>query len=311
MTAGLLTTNAVSAPERPAYWREVICATYVELDVEPRSRTTFSGSVLLSSWGRVRISHVESDGQVVRRRVADPSADCLVSLQLSGSGRVTQAGRTAVLSPGDFALYDTTRAYELAFDDPFDQIVIQFPRDALIGRNVHIDSAVARRCVGGSGAAAVAAAFAQSLFRHRDELPDSFRGRLGEQALDCVATALALSAGSTPTKSTMESFDRQRILSYIDANVTSADLSVAKVASAFGVSTRTLQKLFADDEAHLGERIHATRLARVRSALQDPLRSHHTIARIANDFGFTDPAHFSRAFRAAYGCTPSEFRHQR
>ncbi|OZD79350.1 hypothetical protein CH273_14085 [Rhodococcus sp. 05-339-2] len=29
---------------------------------------------------------------------------------------------------------------------------------------------------------------------------------------------------------------------------------------------------------------------------------------LAASWGFTDPAHFSRAFRARFGCTPKDFR---
>ncbi len=309
MAQGLLTTNDVDAADRPAFWREVICAAYVELDAEPLSRTSFSGSVTLSEWGDVRLSRVEADGQIVTRRVADRQSDCLVSIQMSGIGRVTQSGRTAVLKPGDLALYDTTRPYELAFDDPFDQIVMQFSRDSLISRNVHIESAVALCCAGQTGAGAVASSFAQTLLMHGHDLPDAFRGRLGLQALDCVAAALALMAGSMATKSAVHTFDRQRVLTFIDANLTNPNLSVGFIGRAFGISTRTLQKLFADDEVHLGEHIQRTRLSHARMALRDPLRSHQTIARIADEFGFSDAAHFSRAFRSAFGCTPREYRH--
>src|SRR4029453_5483843 len=40
-------------------------------------------------------------------------------------------GRTAELQPGDFALYDSTRPYELRFDGPFQQYVLMLPGPAL------------------------------------------------------------------------------------------------------------------------------------------------------------------------------------
>ncbi len=308
MPPELLTTDDVDIADRPLYWREVICATYVELDAEPVVRDSFSGSVTVSRWGDVRISQVVADGQVVTRRRSDPRADCLISLQLSGIGRVSQAGRTAILAPGDLALYDATHPYELAFDQPFQQIVVQFPREALIGRNVHIPSAVAKVCVGTSGAGAVASSFVKSLMTYGEGLPFDSRARLGQQAVDCAATALALVAGASATIDALLTSDRQRVLAYIDRNVADPNLSVSSIASAFGVSTRTLQKLFAHDEVHLSERIRLARLTRVRAALHDPLRAHQSISRIAEEFGFLIPAHFSRTFKAMYGSTPREFR---
>jgi len=307
MTSQLLTTDSVEPIDRFAYWREVICAVYVELDAEPTTSGPFSGSVAMAPWGSVRISSVSADGQIVKRAPGDRRSDCLVSLQVSGIGRVTQEGRTAILHPGDIALYDATRPYELAFDDPFSQIVIQFPREALIARNVHIESAVARHCSGGAGATGIATAFVRTLRRHEDDFRDEYRGRLGGQALDLIAMAIA-TTGSMASREAHRTYSRQRILNHVEEHIEEPDLSVGSIAAHFGVSTRSIQKLFADDELHLGDRIRRSRMERARLALQDPLRSHHTIAHIAYEHGYSDAAHFSRAFKAAYDCTPSEFR---
>ncbi|MGH3587840.1 MAG: cupin domain-containing protein, partial [Pseudonocardia sp.] len=55
----------------------------------------------------------------------------LVSIQTDGRGAVVQDGRTAALAPGDFALYDSTRPYELRFDGQFQQYVLMLPGPAL------------------------------------------------------------------------------------------------------------------------------------------------------------------------------------
>jgi AraC-like DNA-binding protein len=306
----MLTTETVSPVDRLDYWREVICAVYVQLDVEPVAREQFAGSVSLTSWGNTRISTVGSQGQIVNRRPGATTEDCLISLQVSGVGRVSQAGRTAILHPGDFALYDTTQPYQLTFDSNFDQIVLQFPREALIARNIHIESTVARACSGRKGVGAVTASFVHSLADHDDEIPDHHRTRLGEQVVDFAATSFSTVAGTVPTGDSVRAFNRQRILDFVDQNLHDPDLSVGLVAASFGVSTRTVQKLFADDAVPLSNRIRDARMARAKRALQDPLRSHQTITRIAHELGFGSSAQFSRAFKTACGCSPREFREQ-
>ena len=44
---------------------------------------------------------------------------------------VFQDGREAIVSAGQFVIYDTTRPYELRFDDSFSQTIFQMPRKLL------------------------------------------------------------------------------------------------------------------------------------------------------------------------------------
>lgn len=304
----LLTTNSVSTQDHFAYWREVICAVYVELDAEPVKQGTFDGSVDLSVWGDVRISRVAADGQVVSRRPGDPRADCLVSMQIEGHSRISQHGRVALLQPGDFALYDATQPYELAFDEAFEQIVLQFPRSWLISRGVCLESAVATTCPGASGPGALAGSFLRSLVDQSGSIGEDLRPRLGQQSIDLAATALAGLTGDQASVEAVRAFNRQRVLRYIDLMASDPSLSVGNVANHFQVSTRTLQKLFAEDEVHVAERIRLTRTERAKRSLRDPLCSGHTIARIAADCGFDSASHFARVFRSEVGCTPSSYR---
>jgi AraC-like DNA-binding protein len=304
----LLTTDVVEAHERFAYWRELICAVYVRLDAKQFGPDPFVGSVEVSELGELSLSRVRASAQVVTRRPSESGSDCLISVQVSGVGRVSQFGRTAELQPGDFALYDTTEPYELFFDRPFEQIVLKFPREVMTGRNVHIRSAAAVRCGGDVGAGAVASSFVQSLARHDGEVADGFRGRMGDQALDCVATSLASMVRSSATQEAVFEANRRRVLNYVEQHLRDPLLSVSSVAAGLGVSARTIQKLFADDELHLSERIRAARLQRAAGALRDPLLRHMTIASIAADTGFTGPESFSRSFRESYGCAPREYR---
>ncbi len=307
-SSDVLSTDDVAPPDRFAYWREVVCAVFVPLGVEQLPDRPLSGTVEVRRWEDVRLSHVTSSPQVVRHGTADPHDDCLISIQLRGRGRVSQGDRTAELVPGRFALYDATRPYELAFDDDFEQLVVQFPRDELLARNVVLDDTTAQACGGDHGLGAVASGFVRSLVEHGDDVPDHAVGRLGSQALDCLAAALAEVSGRRAAGDASSTAERQRVLDHIEANLADPSLSVTSLAAAMGRSTRSLQKLFEDDELHLSERIRRARLARARAALLDPLTSNRPVAAIAASVGLPDPAHFSRVFRSRYGCSPSELR---
>lgn len=50
------------------------------------------------------------------------------------------------------------------------------------------------------------------------------------------------------------------------------------------------------------------RLDGVKRALCEPQNARTTIGALASSWGFTDPAHLSRAFRTRFGCTAKDFR---
>ncbi|MBT8154665.1 hypothetical protein KMP13_12345 [Epibacterium ulvae] len=84
------------------------------------------------------ISRVAGLSHTVDRRKRDirsaSDAYFLLSLQTAESSRVTQFGKTALLCPGDMALYTSTDPYSLDLSDDFSQTVVQLPAAKLIDR---------------------------------------------------------------------------------------------------------------------------------------------------------------------------------
>jgi AraC-like DNA-binding protein len=80
------------------------------------------------------------------------------------------------------------------------------------------------------------------------------------------------------------------------------------VAAATGISVRYANTLLSQQGTSLERLIVARRLERCRRALEDPGQSHRTITEIAFAWGFSDPSHFNRRFKAEYGCAPRDYR---
>jgi AraC-like DNA-binding protein len=101
---------------------------------------------------------------------------------------------------------------------------------------------------------------------------------------------------------------REQVKAYAQAHLGDPRLGPESLARAHHVSTRYLQKLFAADGTTITEWIRRRRLEACRRDLCDPALAHEPISQIARRWALANPAHFSRVFRAAYGCTPSELR---
>lgn len=89
-------------------------------------------------------------------------------------------------------------------------------------------------------------------------------------------------------------------------HLASPDLSPELIANEIGVSRATLYRMFAP-HGGIMRSVQERRLLAVRAALSDPLEARR-LSRLATDFGFRGKVHFSRAFRAQFGITASEFR---
>ncbi|WP_338855302.1 helix-turn-helix domain-containing protein [Gordonia hongkongensis] len=72
------------------------------------------------------------------------------------------------------------------------------------------------------------------------------------------------------------------------------------------MSTRKLYADWSSAEGRLTDHIIRRRLDRARDAMIT--RRYLTVPAIARAHGFSDPTHFTKRFRAAFGVTPSQWR---
>jgi AraC-like DNA-binding protein len=75
-----------------------------------------------------------------------------------------------------------------------------------------------------------------------------------------------------------------------------------------GVTSRHLNRAFAAEGTTVSQYVHDRRLDGARADLRSPHMAEHRIADIASRWAFASQAHFTRAFRARFGCTPTQVR---
>ena len=308
----LFSTDTVRPADRIAYWCDLVCDTFVALECRSTLRGRFRGSVASHDAGGLNLTQVNSDAQTVVRTsklIARSSDDVmLISLAVQGDGCVVQDGREARLTPGDLALYDTTRPYELHFGAPFTQWVLKVPRDALRLR-FDTPAAFTAACVSGATPLGrLTQEFLTGFIALPTTTPHPMLERLAEQALDLVAMALAEQAPTRVSEGAYRSALATRMRSFIEQNLHRADLDGTMIAGAFGMSPRSVRNVFAAQGTTPGGYILMRRLKRARILLVEPAQHRRLIGEIAYAAGFSDLSYFSRSFRAAFGQSPREAR---
>jgi AraC family transcriptional regulator, positive regulator of tynA and feaB len=89
-----------------------------------------------------------------------------------------------------------------------------------------------------------------------------------------------------------------RLKGFIEMRLSDPDLSVETIAQGCGMSVRTVQRAFADDQAgSVSNYIWKRRLGQCAAVLRDPLHAHRSITEICFSWGFSSASHFSRMFK--------------
>jgi AraC-like DNA-binding protein len=95
---------------------------------------------------------------------------------------------------------------------------------------------------------------------------------------------------------------------FIRQELGNLELSPETVAAAHHISLRYLHRIFRNHGHTVAAWIRRERLEHCRRALADPALRPTPIHRVAAHYGFAHPSVFSRAFAAAYGCSPRDYR---
>jgi AraC-like DNA-binding protein len=128
------------------------------------------------------------------------------------------------------------------------------------------------------------------------------------RVVEQLVGALATSRPETRTTVLLEQVERSRVVQYIAAHHSENDLGPASIAEYFGVSTRTLHRLFEGEERTVCGWIAHERLRSALARLHDPRYATVTLEDLAELCGYGSALALRRAVQAATGATPSELR---
>lgn len=307
--------NAVEVTRtgRVGVWRDIVREHFVTLDVDTARIGHFEGHVQTAAVGHLRVSEASSVTQGIQRTRAFAQQDGVRYLQCGlvtrGRGQVMQDGRECTLGPGDFTVYETDRPFFWGLSGDatarWNLLVFTWPRSSVALTEQQTAALTARRLSGHDGITGLVSRMLRDLAASRPEPTDGGAAKLADQLADLVLTAAgeACPTGLSVTESDLLA----RIEQFLLANLGDPFLSPDSIAAAHFISTRQLQRLFAARGRTVSQSLRVARLEACRRELltAGPGESVGTIAR---RFGFTDAAVFSRAFRAAYGTTPTGYR---
>ncbi|MBA4865291.1 helix-turn-helix domain-containing protein [Streptomyces sp. PSKA54] len=309
----ITTPNDGTTTRRLESWREAVSQNLVPLEVLPRECADFRASLQSAQIGPVQMSAITAEPHTVartRRHIGSDAPDFFqVTLQLTGNGVLTQRDRQARLGPGELVIYDTRHPFTYDLDQPHSGLVVMFPRPMLqlTERDLARVTATPVSCHDGLGL--VVRPFLYELARQVEHLESRGTSRLADNVVGLIGTMLAEHVGADRAAGDDgPGLLTQRILVYMEQRLADPGLSPEGIAAAHRISRRYLYKLLAEEGYTVSGWIREHRLARCRRDLADPSMDHLPVGVIGGRWGFADPAHFSHAFKAAYGMSPREAR---
>jgi AraC-like DNA-binding protein len=280
------------------------------VETRPLGGTVFTGQVSTRRLGPLIAFALETGPHRVEwnPRTRDRSSESFlrVRFQRTGSSTVQVDDGNVYTHPGEWSVVDGSRDHAIVNEVDASTISLQIPRSQLSDREFD----VARRM---RGPFATAGGISHLLYHclrlaieDLDDARDSTDQELGQSMLDMFRIMLN-DYDQARTRPTMRDTAGSRIRAFIRRNLADPDLSVEMIASAMKCSRRYVHKVFEGGET-VSQYIWTQRLEGCRLRLSDAECRPGTLTELAFEFGFRSSAHFSRAFRAKHGVTPSQFR---
>ncbi|MBF0673272.1 MAG: AraC family transcriptional regulator [Salinibacterium sp.] len=300
-------TAHVPAAERLAAWEE-----YNERELFGLRASTHSQRGLLATQTnlelpRLRFTEIAGNDHVIERTprniASKPVDSVMLCLLLEGDAFFYHSDGCDTLTAGDAVIYDTERPFMYGFSSAMRQVILELPRAVFQGRDSSESAFRPRvlRLTDSAAASNYARAAATAVRRAMESPPDDVVA-LEDSMLELFGLISGQSPHAASTGYLLAAKD------FVRRYLGESDLSLSRIARAVGLSERHLARVFADAGLTVATFVMEARLARARELLSVSSPSAMPVAGVAASVGFVSPAHFSRAFKARFGCSPSEFR---
>lgn len=309
----LLDLEGLPVTDSIEFLRDRMLRAPVPLVLEPHANEVVVARTRVAELGEVHLLSTKSEGADIIRtsRLAQDAArpSLMVSVVDSGIGAVIRDDNVLSLQPGDIGLYLTDHPYRLAFSPGALRHTYQVPLDHLdLPREVVADQLHAPIHADRAPTAAISA-FLRSTARNSPTATADEQAALCRPTIDLIRLLLTRPIADTAIgREAAAKSLATRIAEHVSSRIGDPELSARSIAASFAISERYVYSILTRQGIDLGDLLRARRLESAVRLLEDPRSASMTIGAVAHRCGFSDHAHFSRAFREHFGMTPSSWR---
>jgi AraC family transcriptional activator of tynA and feaB len=310
MLATTIRTDALPVHQRLRFLRTSMRALSFDCRIEPTGDEPINTRMIAHIADDFRLVNVaftahRTEHAAPVRRGADTF---LVSLHQQGEIVVEQNGRIARIGPQDLFFIDTTRPFTIDAG-PMRCLSLYLPGAQLRSVLPDVDRFTATAIPANPGSGALFGSMLEQIYRNIGKMDDVGARRVAAALPHLLGAALASrESGVTLARPTGDFAQRDQIRAFALEHLRDHELSCERISHAVSLSTRRIHELFERQPQTLMKWIWQERLERCRVDLSTRSGAHRTIAAVAFAWGFSDAAHFSRAFRAAFGFSPRAYR---
>lgn len=293
--------------------RELMAAMFELEAPSPEVRAAYTMDFALFDYGPIKLGQSVSSASIMVRSpkvIARTGADQFhVQFYRTHGFTLTLDGAEQRVQPGDICMLDLTRPASVRTDG-IDNLSVIVERQLLMPMladpgDVH--GLILRR---DTEAGVVVREHLEEMWRLGTELTVEQGMAWSRSTATLLAAVIrANSQNRAATRAELRKTQFRAISRRIDLQISDPDLSPASLARQFFVTRPTLYRMFAP-HGGIGKYILGRRLTGAFRDLSNPSLAHEQIASVLRRWGLESHTAGGRAFRAAYGVTPSECRAQ-
>jgi AraC-like DNA-binding protein len=304
-----LDLQGVAESQRAVIWSKTACSFFPGLVIRGLTGTPNAGSMEGRDFSLGSIWTVLSPAVEVKFRPPPGSPtrrSFTVLLQLQGAMDATQEQRHCQLHAGDLCLLDEQWPFDLEVRDCFSQFMLmRMPRQMIVDRYPQISDHTASLIY----ASDPGATLLRKMLQHVLDISPFLNDGQNDVAFASVVSLLGILRATDSKRDRTLAWRAHAALALIDARLADATLTANDVAEAQGVGRRHLDEIMQKNTGvSLTAQIWRRRLEKAATDLRSQRCASKSVTQIAFDAGFDDAAHFTRAFKKRFHCTPRDWR---
>ena len=309
----ILDTDHLDPRDRYDAWRDSFNVVFGYNVDERVAASAFRGRIDNTLFDHFMLTHFCASSANYERsnsRVGRDSVDMvMLQLYLQGPCHYTIDGKQGDSKVGDIVVMDMSREIN-TWHDFQENLTLCFPRSVLQDALPNLDTVHGAILDRRNPLTTILRSHMQSLHDNVDQISPEQGAALTPSTVELAAAAVRAALGdgvddSAPLRQAL----RDRADRAIEQLLDDPDLSPDRLALAVPCSRSRLYALYSDDGGVMSY-VLKQRLRRVLQGLVAAQHRNRTISAIAGDCGFSNIASFNRAFKAEFGVTPSQARHE-